>query len=335
MKSIYKTGTVIVSLLISLASAQHPDAGTVAFPFLNMNYDARTMAMGGASAAMPNDVYGVLSNPAALAYTTRHQILGGYRQIIMDVWSGPAGIALNTQHGVFTPHLITLTTGDFNIIDESGMSTGQRARSSYTAFGVGWARLFFDKAVAAGATVRGVYHYIGAGSETYSADGFTIDLGVQHRANNNRLIYGATLRNFGFMRSGYWNEWNEHEMPYGVEVGASYVPQHIRNLRVAVDVNKFNGDYINVEPGFEYTILANTLFLRGGYAFSSMDSEKMLEVFKGERDDNYKKSSINTFSVGLGVAGTMDEVDVKLDAAVQFYTDTYTPAVIVSLIVAF
>jgi hypothetical protein len=335
MKSIHRTGIVIITALIFAAQAQHENAGTTAFPFLTMNYDARSMAMGGAATAMANDVYGVLSNPAALGYVDRNQIIAGYRQMIMDIWGGPLGIALVTPRGVFTPYLLTHTSGALDEINESGIATGRIARSSYAALGLSWARLFYDNKAAAGATVKGLYHHIGVGAESYSADGFAFDLGVQYRTNNNRLIYGASLRNLGFVRSGYWGEWNEHELPYGVEVGVSYVPDHIRNLRLALDVNKFNGDYVNFEPALEFTILENTLFLRGGYSFSSLDFEKLSSVLSGERDEDYQKSGINTLSLGVGVAGTMDDVDVRLDAAIQFYSDTYIPGVSVSLIVGF
>jgi hypothetical protein len=330
-----KYAVILALALFTRVSAQHLDAGTVAFPFLNLGYDARTVAMAGAAVAVPNDIYGALSNPAALAYANRKQIMGGYRQIIMDVWGSPLGIALPTRHGVFAPHLLSLTTGNFDVIDESGVHTGERAWSSYNAFGVSWARLFGEGNIAAGATLRGMYHYLGAGVERYSADAFTIDIGAQYRTNNNRLIYGAALRNWGVMRSGYWGEWNEYELPYGVEVGVSWVPRHIRNLRVALDVNKFNGDYTNFEPAFEYTVIAKTLFLRGGYNFSSMDLEKMFDVFSGLRDEDYQKSSINTFSFGFGIAGTMDNVDINLDAAIQLYSSVAAPSLVVSLIVAF
>jgi len=75
--------------------------------------------------------------------------------------------------------------------------------------------------------------------------------------------------------------------------------------------------------------------LRGGYAFSYMDFEKTLDNFRGERDDSYRKSGANTLSLGLGIAASMDNVDVKLDAAVQFYTDVPEPSLIISLLFAF
>jgi hypothetical protein len=325
---------IIIALSASPASPQNVNAGTTAFPFLVMGYDARSMAMSGAACAVQNGLYGVLSNPAAVGYLSGTQIMGGYRQVMMDVWGYPIGIAMSTEHGIFAPYLISMTTGDFNVIDEAGILTGDRARSSYTALGVGWAKTLGGN-IAVGAALKGAYHYIGAANESYSADGLAFDLGVQYRQKNDRIAYGAALRNLGFMRSGYWGEWNEYEMPYGIEAGIAIVPKHIPDLRVAFDVNKFNGDYTNFEPAFEYTIIAKTLWVRGGYAFSMMDVEKMFDVFRGERDDTYQKSSVNTLSLGVGVATALDNVDLKLDAAMQFYSNVSSPGVIVSLLVGF
>jgi hypothetical protein len=194
--------------------------------------------------------------------------------------------------------------------------------------------MLFD-GLAAGATVKAIYHYIGAGTESYSADGYAADLGVLYSMNGGRLIYGAVLRNLGVIRSGYLDKFNEHPMPSAVEIGVSYVPQYIPPLRAALDVNKTRGDYLNFEPAVEYALLGNALFLRGGYTFSYMDLEKTFEVLSGERDENYQKSNANTLSLGLGISTTMDNKDLRLDAAIQFFTDVSMPAMVISLIVGF
>jgi len=329
-----RTAIIAVCAAFTYSSAQHPDAGTVAFPFLNMGYEARAVSMAGAAAAMPNDVYGFLANPAAIGFVNRYQVMGGYRQMIMDVWGGPLGIAWPSKFGVFAAGVTTLSVGEFDIIDENGDETGYRAQSSYTSGGVSFAKIVYD-GLSVGGTVKGVYHYLGAGPEKYSADGFAADLGAQYRLMNGRLVYGAVLRNFGVMRSGYLDKFNEYPFPYGVEVGISYVPRYLSSFRIALDVNKIKSDYLNFEPAFEYALLSNTFFLRGGYSFSYMDFEKTLEIFRGERDENYQKSSANTLSLGLGIAASMDNVDIKLDAAVQFYTDVLEPSLIISLLFAF
>ena len=76
------------------AWAQTDQAGTRAFPFLNLDYDARTISMGGVAVAVPNDLYGATSNPAAIGYVSRRQVVLGYRTVIDDVWGSPIAVAL-------------------------------------------------------------------------------------------------------------------------------------------------------------------------------------------------------------------------------------------------
>jgi len=289
--------------------------------------------MGGASAAVQNDVYGVLSNPAAIGYAERTQSMAGYRQIIMDVWGGPLGVVHPVSKGVLGVSLITVTTGDFNIVNEYGNTTEGRARSSYTTGALSWGMLLYDN-LSAGVSLKAVYHNIEADKDRYSADGFAVDCGVQYRLNNGRLIYGAVLRNFGFVRSGYLNEFNDYPLPYGVEAGISYVPNHISNLRIALDVNKIKGDYLNFESGFEYS-LSGSVFLRGGYNFSFRDLENAIDKLSGERNEDYQKSNAAALSLGGGLAAVVDNVDLKLDAAFQFYSDLSRPVFILSVIAAF
>jgi hypothetical protein len=289
--------------------------------------------MGGASVAMQNDVYGILSNPAAIGYVNRTQIMGGYRQIIMDVWGGPFGVVYPTSKGVFGANLITITTDEFSIIDEEQRLTGGRAKSSFTTGGVSWGMLLYND-LSVGASIKAVYHNLEAGPERFSADGFAVDCGVQYRLYNGRLIYGAVLRNFGFVRSGYLNDFNDYPFPYGVEAGVSYIPNHVSNLRMALDVNKTKGDYLNFEPGFEYSLFRN-VFLRGGYNFSFRDLENAIEVFRGERDENYQKSNAAALSLGGGMTSNLDNIDLKLDAAFQFYSNLSRPSIILSIIAAF
>ncbi|MFP4162377.1 MAG: PorV/PorQ family protein [Chitinispirillaceae bacterium] len=321
-------------VLTGIVQAQHPDAGTVAFPFLNLNYDARGVGMGNASFGVPNEIYGVLSNPASIAFVEQVQVMGGYRQIIMDVWGGPLAYLHPTQYGVVAANLTALTSGAFEAVDEDGMNTGHIARSSYVSGGVTWARLF-NKNISAGVTVKGVYNHLGTDELNYSADGFAIDAGMQYRSLTKRWVIGAVFSDFGFMRSGYTGtDSQKYSFPYGFGAGISYVPRHVPTLRVALDLEKRKGDYLNFRPGFEFSLMKN-VFLRGGYCFSSEDLGKAVEVFRGNRDEDYQKSNMKTLSLGVGMATTMDRMDLNLDVALQLYSDVALPAVLISLIAGF
>ena len=71
--------------------AQFEAAGTSLFPFLKLDNNARTIAMGGASSAMANGIYGASVNPAATGFLTGTQAMIGYQSLIMDAWAGPMG----------------------------------------------------------------------------------------------------------------------------------------------------------------------------------------------------------------------------------------------------
>ncbi len=326
---------VAVLLFAGLARAQHPDAGTVAFPFLNLSYDARAVAMGGANAGIPNGVYGVLSNPASIAFEKRMQVMGGFRQIIMDIWGGPLAFLYPMSKGVLAANLTTLTSGDFNVVSEDGKESGALARSNFISGGLSWAQLI-NAELSAGFTIKGVYNYLGADGQYYSADGFALDGGIQYRTLNDRLVYGAVFRNVGLMRSGYSGASSDrYPFPYCVEMGISYVPKYIPKLRVALDVNKKRGDYLNFEPGVELSPLDN-LFLRLGYAFSLQDFEKqVIDALRGVNDEDYQKSSANSLSLGAGMATSVDQVNLKLDVALQFHVDNTIPALLISVIAGF
>ena len=74
--------------------AQDRDAGTTIFDFVNINYDAQKVALAGAAVALPNDCYGIFSNPAALGYINNMQAVIGYRPLGVGIFGAPLAYAL-------------------------------------------------------------------------------------------------------------------------------------------------------------------------------------------------------------------------------------------------
>src|SRR5664279_2607104 len=108
----------IVTGFISAVSAQHTGAGTEVFDFLNIRYDARTAGMSGASVAMPNDLYGTITNPSAVGYIENKQVVVGNRSDAAGVWAYPLAYALPEKDmGVFAVSLVALTTGNIAVTD--------------------------------------------------------------------------------------------------------------------------------------------------------------------------------------------------------------------------
>jgi hypothetical protein len=329
--------TVVMGVLgIFLSSgAQHRDAGTEIFPFLNLNYDARTVAMAGAAVAMPNDCYGLFTNPASLGFITTAQPIAGYRQVGAGIFGSPLAYARPVAgRGTFAVGAIGLTSGAVDVKDigpdGSEFEPGLHARSDYYAGNVSWAMKISDD-IAVGATVKGVYNYLNDGVDHWSADGIVLDGGMQYRSSNSRLMYGFVVHNIGLLRSGFGDD-DTYPLPAAVELGVSYVPRDLSMLRLSLDLNKKRNDYLLFEPGLELEILKRQMLVRGGYAVSWRDLQAFGSNLKGEPEEDYFRTNRATLCLGIGVITELIDRTMKIDAGVEFSDALAAPALVLSLL---
>lgn len=316
------------------SGAQHRDAGTEIFPFLNLNYDARTVAMAGAAVAMPNDCYGIFTNPAALGFINAPQAIFGYRQVGAGIFSAPLAYARPVPgRGTFACGGVGLTGGvavtDIGA-DGTEFEPGIKARSDNYSGNVSWAAKINDD-VAAGVTVKGVYNYLSDGVDHWSADGVIFDGGIQYRSSNSRLMYGFVVHNIGLLRSGFVDD-DTYPLPAAVELGVSYVPRDISLLRLSLDLNKKINDYLLFEPGFELEIIERQLLIRGGYAVSWRDLQVFGSNLKGEQEENYFRTNRTTLCLGIGVITELIDRTIKIDAGVEFSDALAAPALVLSFL---
>jgi len=109
MKTIAYYPQTVLAIMLSfimgntfMVSAQHAGAGTDVFDFLNIKYDARTAAMAGAGVAIPNEIYGTITNPSAVGFIDNMQAFVGNRSEAAGVWGYPLAYALpEKDKGVF------------------------------------------------------------------------------------------------------------------------------------------------------------------------------------------------------------------------------------------
>ncbi len=167
--------------------AQADQAGTSAFAFLNLDYDARTIAMGGAAVAMPNDLYGVAVNPAAAGYVSKCQVVCGYRSIMDDVGGGPVAVAIPYYNvGTFALSLISVTYGSLTQVNEGADGTPVTTDITWNSYSMAgtltWAKVVWDN-LSIGGSLREIHDYIGNSGGTqehYSADAVVVQGGVQY-----------------------------------------------------------------------------------------------------------------------------------------------------------
>jgi hypothetical protein len=337
------SGIALLGLLALPVNAQHSGAGTTLFDFIKINYDARTVGLAGASVALPNDCYGIFSNPASLALLDGMQAVVGYRPLGAGIYGVPLAFAMPRKGiGAVGAALYGLTSGKVAVTEKGPdggvVFTDESASVDNVAGYAVWAKRI-NEYFSAGVTVKGFYTGIktfeDGAAVRWSADGFALDCGMQFFFLNSRLIYGAVIRNIGFIRSGFTKDDSGNALPSDIEIGVSYVPRYIENLRVIVDLTKYNDDFLTFTPGAEWEVLPQQLIVRAGYNLN----RKTLHAFKntliGESNTGYVRTTITGLCLGFGFNTKIVERKVKFDAAAEFLTLPVMPSLAFSTLVDF
>ncbi|MBN1130227.1 MAG: hypothetical protein JXA71_14640 [Chitinispirillaceae bacterium] len=334
-------GVALFCLLSLSLGAQGGGEGRTLFDFVNINYDARSVALAGASVALPNGCYGIFSNPASLGYVSGMQAVVGFRPRGDGIFGMPIAYALHREGiGTFGAALYGLTSGNVAVTDigpDGGvLFTDQFSRVDNMAGSAVWARRIGEY-FSAGAAFKGFYTAIKGYDEgtavRWSADGLALDCGVQCIMMNSRLVYGFVARNIGFVRSGFESGDNGYSLPSGVEIGVSYVPRGIDELRLIADLAKKNGHDLAVTLGGEFEAIQNQLVVRAGYSLSWSDLKDFRNTLIGESDDSYSRTSMVGLCLGAGFRTEVIDRNVQLDAALEFMALSMAPVVVISMLV--
>ena len=340
MKRYRNRMTALLCVLALPLNAQHAGAGTTIFSFMNVHYDARSVALAGASVALANDCYGIFSNPAALAGVSRMQAVIGYRPLGAGIYGAPLAYALPRKGiGVLGAGFYGLTSGKVEVTDiapdATVLFTGESARVDNIAGYALWARKVNDY-LSAGVTVKGIYTGIKGFEEgaavRWSADGFALDGGVQCRFQNSRLIYGVVVRNVGFVRSGFEEDEDGFSLPFGVEIGVSYMLRNMENLRLIAELGKQRNDFLAFTPAAEWEVLPQQLTVRAGYRLDRYTFQKFKNTLVGEANTTQVRSTMTGLCLGVGFSTDVMERNVKFDAAAEFLTIPVLPAIVASIL---
>jgi hypothetical protein len=253
----------------------------------------------------------------------------GYTSIVEGIWGVPLAFTRSFgKYGVFGVNLFSANSG-VEVVDVDNRKTGEFARANFLAGGVSWG-LKYKENLLVGASIKGIYNRL----VQYSSDGVCFDLGVQYRLKNNRLVYGLVVKNIGFMIDSYTQDGERSLLPMTVEGGVSFVPQTASQLRLALDINKKIGDYVNFEPALELNVYKRVLAVRVGYAFSQKDAANVWNMLQGEKDEDYIKSNMSSLCVGAGLKTNINSKDVKVDFGIQFQSFMLSPSLSLSAQIA-
>jgi hypothetical protein len=323
-----------VSLIPGTLFAQSPNAGTSPFTFMELRYDARTIALGGASAALPSDGYGVFSNPAAMAYINSQQAVVGYRSVGAGVYGIPLAYLLpENEKGVFGVSVCGLTSGNIAETDIGNdgapIYTGDNAYLDDYNLSLSWARKLGEY-LGAGVTAKAIYEYLKGDGDYYSTLGVAFDAGCQGRFMNSRLIYGFVARNIGAVLSGYDKG---YPLPAEFAAGVSYIPTSIPEFRAMIDLDKKLDDELTFEPAGEWEIIKNQLMARIGYSIGWSDVQALKNYLAGNGESDYTRNNMTGLCCGVGFKTPIAQRTVSFDAAVEFLTIAAPPNLSLSMLV--
>jgi hypothetical protein len=323
-----------VSLIPGTLRAQSSNAGTSPFTFMELRYDARTIALGGASAAVPGDGYGVFSNPGTIAYINSQQAVVGYRSEPAGVYGIPLAYLLpENGKGVFGISVCGLTSGNIAATDigndGSPIITGDNAYLDDYNLSLSWAKKLGEY-VGAGVTAKAIYEYVKGDGDFYSTLGVAFDAGCQGRFLNSRLIYGFVARNLGAVLNGYDKG---YPLPAEFAAGVSYIPISIPEFRVMIDLDKKRDDELTFEPAGEWEIIKNQLIARVGYSVSWGDVQALKNYLAGNEESDYTRNNMTGFCCGVGFKTPIAQRTVSFDAAVEFLTIAAPPNLSLSMLV--
>lgn len=194
--------------------------GQFSFPFLSLDYNARTAAIGGYFVAVADDdVNQGLANPALINNQMNKSISVSQAFLAGGVNYGLAAYANNVWKGVFTSNVRYVDYGEFQRTEPNGQVNGTFRPLEY-AVGVGYGQ-FLGPVLSVGANIN----LIGSNLENYSAYGTSIDFAGAYHHPNKLFTASVCVKNAGFKFKNYSSNDNGI-LPTDFQLAAAYKLAH-------------------------------------------------------------------------------------------------------------
>ncbi|MBI5597434.1 MAG: PorV/PorQ family protein [Elusimicrobia bacterium] len=283
--------------------SQHA-VGTAGSEFLNVDVDARGMAMGGAYSALTNDAYAMFWNPAGLAMVPRVSLGAMHTEYL-------AGIRLQylsyahraNESSVFAGAVRYMDGGAIDNTDVSGNKIGTFHPRNYV-YEVGWGQSITDLADAERDITLGVsMKYLNSDLIAH-ADGWAGDIGMQAHYTDTLMPFkfSAVAQNFG---RGQKFDKVRDTLPFRGKLGASLQPRSALTLAMEAFLPVSNAPYgaLGAELMLEGASKAKA-FLRVGYnsrtTFSGLEGIRGVTAGLGLRIADF---SVDYAFVPFGILG--------------------------------
>ncbi len=281
--------------LVAPSSAYIKKMAQVGMPFLTIDSNARTAAMGGASVCIANGASALFANPANMVYTNGLDLSLSRTSWIADInqITGAAAINLGT-YGSVGISLVWMDYGAFKeTVPYSGYDVEQRKvgyellgdfTTQEYAIGLSYARKIssmFSFGAQAKYAMEDLYHdkkfmifdqRLGREVESSIKEQvFAFDIGTMYYTGWKDLRFGMAIRNFS--RQGKFVQ-QRFELPLTMTMGMAMdvlslvlPPESKQHLTVTVDALHPRNWTERVHAGAEYSMF-DVLFIRGGYKFN-------------------------------------------------------------------
>ncbi len=240
--------TVLLLLILGIVTSSFSQiGGQHAFQFLDLDFNARSTALGGDFGALnDNDINLAIVNPASVSESMN-------RNVALNHAFYPAGISIGqlmlghqfNKIGMVVMHLRYANYGRFIQRDIAGVETGKFTAGDYS-FGASYGKKLNER-FSIGANLNVLLSQY----ESYFAIGAGIDFSAMYHHPEKQFTAVVTARNVGVQLKNY-TKGNREPLPVELLAGVSYKLPHapFRLNLTAHDLNHFDLTYNdpNAEP---------------------------------------------------------------------------------------
>jgi hypothetical protein len=213
--------------------------GENVFSFMDLNYNARSAALGGDFISVRDyDINLAVFNPS-LIHEKMNTGLGLNQALLPSgINYGMVAYGQKTKFGLIIPHIRYASYGEFRRTDINGTDMGSFSPFDCAA-GVGYGKQLNPR-ISVGANLNLIYSQL----EAYSSFGTSIDLAGTYTHQNENLLVTAMVKNAGLQWKSYVKD-QRSSLPTEFQMAVSYKLNHapFRFSLLAHHLNKWDITY--------------------------------------------------------------------------------------------
>jgi hypothetical protein len=229
--------------------SQGQQGGLHTFQFLDLDFNARSMGLGGDFTGVKDgDIDLALANPASINKDMHNLVSLNHIIFPSGINYGQIAYARTFEKlGTFVGHLRYVNYGKFTRTDETGVEQGSFTAGDYS-LGIGYGKEL-NKYFSIGANFNMLFsHY-----ESYSSLGVGVDVATMFHDEKSNINATLLVRNIGYQIKGYTA--NNHEpLPLEVLAGIAYKFHHAPFRLSIMGTDLTNWDLTYNDPDLVPTI---------------------------------------------------------------------------------